>query len=67
MSEKPFIVSTPSLIEQPTLRDQFAMAALTGLAFQTKNYKDEEVIVIASYKIADAMIAERNKQTNNDK
>ena len=46
--------------ERPTLRDQFAMAALTGLLadYNGTNWKG---MANTSYAIADAMMKERNK------
>ena len=65
----PFIVSTPSRPEKPTLRDQFAMAALTGLIGSGKSWDSNKgrrcaavSRSVTAYKYADAMIAERNKQ-----
>lgn len=44
------------------LRDQFASAALQGLLSNPQNWMVEsEVLASASYKHADAMIAEREK------
>lgn len=54
-----------------TVRDHFAMAALTGLLsrdvfdsgyeYGPNNAKDRENLALAAYQIADAMLAERNK------
>ena len=41
------------------LRDQFAIAAMQGLLMS--NIKDRELVSIAAYEQADAMIAEREK------
>lgn len=53
--------------EKPTLRDQFAMAALTGFtscpAFDETNY---DGYVKGAYIIADAMLAERQPDVPND-
>lgn len=48
--------------ETKTLRDEFAMAALTGL-IQIQNPEDviTEVIAMNAYEIADAMLRVRNK------
>ncbi len=49
-------------------RDSFAMAALNGLI--TADVNDRigwERMAELAYEAADAMIAERNKQTGNDK
>lgn len=50
-----------------TLRDQFAMAALTGLvaartSVSTSNADPHKTFAIASYAVADAMLAERARQ-----
>ena len=57
----PFIVSTPRQPEKPSLRDQFAMAALTGMLSRKEitscnngYWRLREDV----YEIADAMIAE---------
>ena len=48
--------------DQPTLRDQFAMAALTGLqAHPGCGINDEKELARFSYIQADAMIAEREQ------
>lgn len=44
--------------ETPTLRDMFAMAALQGML---KNYYDEKLMALVSYKYADAMLEARKK------
>lgn len=56
------------LPDQLTIRDHFAMAALTGLISQSwmgltddKNNILGDKIAWVSYKLADAMIAERNE------
>lgn len=49
--------------DQPTLRDQFAMAALTAAS---KKWDSIQNIVVTAYEIADAMILERNKTNNNE-
>ena len=46
--------------EQPTLRDQFAMAALTGiLASSTGIMEDRMLYAAVSYSLANAMMAMR--------
>lgn len=45
--------------ERMELRDQFATAALTGLLARNGVYEVIEDVVIDSYRIADAMIKER--------
>lgn len=54
-----------SNVTQPTLRDQFAMAALTGWMSQHDyNQYDSEAhsrIAKLSYSMADAMLKERDK------
>lgn len=52
-----------TVYENVTVRDQFAMAALTGLisALQMKSNKDD-LIVEAAYDFADLMLAERAKK-----
>lgn len=49
----------------PTLRDQFAMAALTGIlasgAKGSPSKDPHEVVSIAAYAVADAMLAERER------
>lgn len=51
--------------ELPTLRDQFAMAALTGIlasgAKGSASKDPHEVVSIAAYAVADAMITERER------
>lgn len=48
--------------ENPTLRDQFAMAALSGL-FAAISYKTSvELLVKEAYKAADCMLVERNHE-----
>ena len=51
----------PKSPETPTLRDQFAMAALTGFVASGKLSKvyTQEVLAGASYQIADAMMRAR--------
>ena len=55
-------------IEQPqkTLRDEFAMAALQGLLSDSDFDPSPEEAAIASYRLADAMLEERNKSTNKE-
>jgi hypothetical protein len=44
------------------LRDQFAMAAMTGLlADPMESAKASDYVAAAAYEIADAMLAERNR------
>ena len=50
-------VFAPSL---PTIRDQFAMAALTGL-LASEEFHSLTTAAKMSYAFADAMMAERNK------
>ena len=52
--------------EQPTIRDQFAMAALTGILASedygaAQNFYHGASAATRSYEIADAMLAERGK------
>lgn len=62
-------MSTPGIIypvpEYPTLRDQFAMAALTGLCasigWRPSVLVHEDKLADDAYGIADAMLAERSK------
>lgn len=59
--QSPVHVSAP---ESPTLRDQFAMAALTGLiASDTAEHHHVSVEAVAhsAYAIADAMLAARGQ------
>jgi diacylglycerol kinase family enzyme len=56
------------LLDRPSLRDQFAMAALTGIITRCATYFDENgfnQFAIWSYEIADAMLAARNEPTKN--
>jgi len=46
--------------QQKTLRDEFAMAALTGMSAQYI-INDERLAAATAYAIADAMILERRK------
>lgn len=46
--------------ERPTLRDQFAMAALTGFAAMVIDTSDDRIAAMA-YTLADAMMKERSK------
>ena len=52
--------------ENPTLRDQFAMAAITGILAgkwgQMPQYKPEEAFADFAYRIADAMM-KRSEQS----
>ena len=45
-----------------TLRDRFAMAALTGLCADPNSGHDEEQTATWCYDIADAMLASRGKR-----
>ena len=49
------------MIEQATLRDQFAMAALTGML--AANYSGDRVAK-AAYQVADYMIAAREEKND---
>jgi hypothetical protein len=51
-----------SVMELPTLRDQIAMAALTGLLAHEQNQCDYDRDVVAAYKYADVMLAEKEKR-----
>lgn len=46
---------------EPTLRDQFAMAALTGFCAPDDDWEDYETMAIHAYRVADAMLAARDK------
>lgn len=52
------------LQDKPTLRDQFAMAAITGLISLGKTDVIEE-LAIDAYRIAEAMLEARNDSTEN--
>lgn len=57
-------------METLTLRDQFAIAAMQGeLAAQGEDFSwaNEEELAVRAYAIAEAMLAERLKQTDSDK
>lgn len=47
-----------------TLRDYFAAKAMQGLLADSNVTGDVESVSIASYKMANAMITERNKEQN---
>lgn len=49
------------LPDQLTIRDHFAMAALTGLLANPYKTRANEATSVYAYALADAMIAERNK------
>lgn len=49
-------------VERATLRDQFAMAALMGFVADSGNTANADILAIDSYKVADAMLAERKKE-----
>lgn len=53
-----------TVIEGPTLRDQFAMAALTGIIAAPTTSEDASMQVMAedAYRFADKMLAERAKK-----
>lgn len=56
------------LLDRPTLRDQFAMSAMTGLIARSATYFDEKVFdqfAVWSYEIADDMLAARDEPTKN--
>jgi len=56
------------LLDRPSLRDQFAMAVLTGIITRSATYFDENgfnQFAVWSYEIADAMLAARNESTKN--
>ena len=48
-----------ALLEMPTLRDQFAMAALTGMLMRSVGYEETAE---KAYKFADAMMKERGEK-----
>ena len=48
-----------SMTEVPSLRDQFAMAALAGLCADGYGYGEFEELASISYKYADAMLEAR--------
>ena len=48
-------------IEPPTLRDQFAMAALTGMATHPETFNNPGEFAQAAYNIADAMMDRRDR------
>ena len=54
--------ATRSDSKAPTLRDQFAMAALTGLVFGRKD--NVNTFAEEAYKIADAMLKAREEKYN---
>ena len=56
------------LLDRPTLRDQFAMSALTGTITRSATYfgiEDFDKFAVWSYEIADAMLAARDEPTKN--
>lgn len=55
-------VKIGSASERPTLRDQFAMAAMTGMLANPNNGGTYELLAEAAYGYADAMLAERAKE-----
>lgn len=52
----------PPTVPVETLRDRFAMAALTGLCADPNSGHDEEKAATWCYDIADAMLAARGKR-----
>ena len=52
---------TVTYADQPTLRDQFAMAALTGLLASCKTHR-VDTYVRDSYQMADAMLEARKEK-----
>lgn len=48
-------------VQQARLRDQFAMAAVSAIDIERDANYDWEYVAVASYAIADAMLAERDK------
>jgi hypothetical protein len=54
-----FVTVPISMAETLTLRDQFAMAALTVVNVGTKTFQD---IACSAYRIADAMIEARKEK-----
>jgi hypothetical protein len=55
-----FIETAP---ERPTLRDQFAMAALTGLLASHLQQLTHTTAALNAWAIADAMMKERSRET----
>jgi len=56
------------LLDRPTMRDQFAMAALTGIITSSATYFDENgfnQFAVWSYEIADAMMKAQDEPTKN--
>ena len=51
----------PNEAPQLTMRDQFAMAALTGLIARAGEYASTDAFVSSAYKFADAMMKAREK------
>ena len=51
----------PTYVEQPTLRDQFAMAALTGLISRAPDFMIPDLSQKA-YRFADAMLEARKEK-----
>ena len=54
---------TQTLIQQVTLRDQFAMAALTGLISRAPDFMFPDLSQKA-YRFADAMVEARKEKTD---
>lgn len=55
------MTDTPPEQQVPTLRDQFAMAAITGILASGSLWSEEERLAEIAYKHADAMLKERSK------
>lgn len=55
-----YLRNRKEVAEAPTLRDQFAMAALTGFcAPHDEDWEDYETMAIHAYRVADAMMEAR--------
>lgn len=62
MSDKLMILESGEINPIVTLRDQFAMAALTGMLTDTRNGDDHESeIACMAYAYADAMLEAREQ------
>lgn len=48
-------------VQQDRLRDQFAMEALTGFCAPDDDWEDYETMAVHAYRVADAMLAARDK------
>jgi hypothetical protein len=53
------------LLDRPTMRDQFAMAALTGMLAGYSNDEEGQHFVEVAYQFADYMMKERDEPTKN--